>query len=84
LELDDAEAALRDADAAAACAPADFPTAAIRQVEALMRLGRHRDAWQRLAEAREAHPAWGRSEECRHLTASVQAMLQAAGQQALT
>lgn len=84
LELGDAEAALRDADAAAACARPDFVTAAVRQVEALARLGRARDAWQRVVEAREAHPAWGRSEECRRLAAAVQAALRAAGQRALT
>ena len=80
--MGDAEGSLADADAAAAAAPPAFTTAAIRQVEALLRLQRYREAMERLLAAKQRHPGFDESEDYRRCVADVQAALAAAGVQA--
>ncbi|EFN56786.1 hypothetical protein CHLNCDRAFT_59647 [Chlorella variabilis] len=84
LELGDAEGALQDANAAAECAPPDFTTATIRQVEALLRLAHYRAAMECLLAARERHPRFGQTDEYRRCVADVQRALQEADPKALT
>lgn len=79
LEMGDVEGALADADAAAQCAPASFTTAAIRQVEALLRLHRHRAAMECLLAARERHPAFAQTDDYRRTVADIQQALEKAG-----
>jgi tetratricopeptide (TPR) repeat protein len=78
LELGDAEGALEDATAATECAPPGFTTAAIRQVEALLRLQRFRAAMECLLAARQRHPGFAETEDYHRCVADVQAALEAA------
>jgi tetratricopeptide (TPR) repeat protein len=79
LEMGDAAGALDDANAAAECCPPDFTTAAIRQVEALLRLAHHRAAMDCLLAAQERHPSWGQSDEYLRCVADVQKAMAGAG-----
>ncbi|KAL4444073.1 hypothetical protein ABPG75_011810 [Micractinium tetrahymenae] len=79
LEMGDAEGALDDANAAAACAPASFTTAAIRQVEALLRLQHYRAAMECLLAACERHPAFAQTDDYRQTVADIQQALAKAG-----
>lgn len=79
LEMGDAASALDDANAAAECCPPEFTTAAIRQVEALLRLAHHRAAMDCLLAAQERHPSWGQSDEYLRCVADVQKAMAGAG-----
>ena len=80
LEAGDAEGALADANAAVECAPASFTTAAVRQVEALLRLQQYRAARECLLAAAQRHPPFGDSPDCQRCSAEVAAALQRAGE----
>ncbi|PSC75352.1 tetratricopeptide repeat 1 [Micractinium conductrix] len=79
LELGDAEGALEDASAAAACCPPGFTTAAIRQVEGLLKLGQHRSALECMLVACERHPAFEQTDDYRRTLADIQRELQRSG-----
>lgn len=76
LAASDAAGALADAEAAAACSPRKFTTAAVRQAEALLALGRPQSALDVLDAACCAQAGFADSEVFRALSRTATAALQ--------
>ncbi|GAB4818427.1 hypothetical protein N2152v2_005473 [Parachlorella kessleri] len=72
LAVGNAEGALADAASAIRCAPADYITAYVRQVEALLHLRRPTEALQELLLAGDRHPEYAATPEYRSLLKQVQ------------